>query len=517
MKNTHVIIGTCILIAGIIHGCSRDRDKTRYPNILFCLSDDQSWMHTSIMEATELHTPAFDRVATEGVLFKNAYVSCPSCAPSRAAIITGQDVYRLEEGGLLFGALPDKYKAFPMMLKEKGFHVGYTNKGYEPAKHNMEGYWSHNVLGRAYNVPLNNPPEGIRGVEYAASFRKFLEDRNTVNQPFFFWYGCFEPHRDYGDSLWAEAGINPDNIEVPGFLPDEPIVREDMANYYYEIQWFDKHLERMLEILENTGELDNTIIIVTSDNGMPFPRAKATLYEYGTHVPLAVRWGNKVKGKRKVNDFIKNTDFAPTILEALNMNIPEEISGKSFLNVLLSDKEGMVDEDRNILVTAYERHLYSRPGGLPYPVRSLRKDNWIYIKNYEPNRWPMGSPAFKAPFVGYYGDTDNSPSKTFMLENKDNFNYSTLFNLAFQKRPGEELYNLDSDPYQLHNLADEPLNKNIKKELEQELNRYLEQTDDPRVQGKSPWDNFPFFWGNYPERFKRPVEERDTSINGILQ
>ncbi|NBC84458.1 MAG: sulfatase-like hydrolase/transferase [Bacteroidetes bacterium] len=505
-----------IILIGAIMGCNHDIDQTRPPNILFCLTDDQSWTHTSIKDSHALKTPAFDRVAKEGVLFNNAYVSCPSCAPSRASIITGQYIYRLEEGGLLFGALPDKYKAFPMILRENGFHVGYTNKGYEPANQNIKGYYGNEVMGEPYNVPLTNAPEGIREIDYAAGFQKFLLDRKD-DQPFFFWFGCFEPHRKYGDSLWVTAGISPELIKVPGFLPDVSIIREDMADYYYEIQWFDQQLQKMLEILEKTGELDNTIIIVTADNGMPFPRAKATLYEYGTHVPLAIRWGNTIKSKREVDDFIKNTDLAPTILDALNIQIPEEMNGKSFLDILLSEKEGMVDPDRNTTVTAYERHLYSRPGGLPYPIRAIRKDNWVYIKNFEPDRWPMGSPDFKAPFVGVYGDMDNSPSKTFMMENKNHPDYSQLFNLAFLKRPGDELYNIESDPYQLQNRASDPEYQNIKNELEQALKAYLENTNDPRMANESPWDNYPFYHGNYTERFNKPVEERDTVINGVLQ
>ena len=179
---------------------------------------------------------------------------------------------------------------------------------------------------------------------------------------------------------------------MPAFLPDNSETRSDIADYLFEIEWFDKHLVNMIALLEEKGELENTIIIVTSDNGMPFPRAKANLYEYGTHMPLAIMWGNKIKAGRTVDDFIGAIDFAPTILDLAGIEIPDGVTGKSFRNILESEKEGMIDNKRDKIVTAIERHTYCRPGGLPYPVRAIRKGNWTYLMNFEPDRYPAGHP-----------------------------------------------------------------------------------------------------------------------------
>ncbi len=305
------------------------------------MADDQSWIHTSIMGAPEVQTPNFDRVAREGVLFNNAYCAAPSCAASRAAILSGQAMWRLREGGLLFGALPQDIPLFPLLLREAGYRVGSTFKGYGPANHQLAGYWQY-PLSPAYNDTTGHVPEGLNPVHYAKSFRRFLTERANEEQPFFFWYGAQEPHRSYQRGIGQAHGINPARVTVPEFLPDDSVVREDMADYYYEIAWFDRQLGEMLDVLEESDQLENTIVIVTSDNGMPFPRAKANLYEYGTHMPLAVRWGAKVLPNRQVDDFISFTDFAPTLLEVAGLNVPEAMTGRSFLDVLLADASGQV-------------------------------------------------------------------------------------------------------------------------------------------------------------------------------
>ena len=197
----------------------------------------------------------------------------------------------------------------------------------------------------------------ISDIDYAANFKKFLDEK-PEGTPFSFWYSAFEPHRPYDKGLGKRIGIDPSKIKVPAFLPDNEEVRSDIADYLAEIQWFDHHLQTMIDILREKGELDNTIIVVTSDNGMPFPRAKANLYEYGTHEPLAIYWGKNIKGGRTVSDLVSFTDFAPTFLEAAGVKVPEEMSGKSLMPVLKSEKQGAVDPSRNRVITYRERHAW---------------------------------------------------------------------------------------------------------------------------------------------------------------
>ncbi len=458
------------------------------PNILLVLADDQSWLHTSIAGNKVIKTPAFDRVAEEGVLFNNAFASCPSCTPSRTAILSGQDIWRTEEAGLLMGAIPKELKLFTHILDDNGFHVGYTGKGWAP------GNWSYlgltkEPLVKEYNSRLEKEiAYGIDRRDYTANFKDFLDDRKD-DEPFFFWFGSTEPHREYQFGVGEkEAGLNSADVEVPSFWPDNEIIRQDIMDYYYEIMWYDTHLAGMIYELEQAGELDNTIIIVTSDNGMPFPRAKVNLYDWGTHMPLAIRWGNQVKGGRKVDDLVSLTDLAPTILEAVGLEVPSEITGNSLMSILTSEKEGIVETSRDKVFTGLERHTYCRPEGGTYPCRAIRTHDYLYIRNFAPDKWSTGGPEFISSNKTTHGDVDACPTKAFLLENENTM--PKFFDLNFGKRPAEELYDVKNDPGQINNLAADPSYAKVKKKLAAELLDYLEKTNDPRVEGKDPWQGY---------------------------
>ena len=501
----HVLMGILILYA--CFGCKEKKEavaqKERKPNILFCISDDQSWLHTSFAKAKELQTPAFDLVATKGAYFSNAYCAASSCAPSRASILTGQDIWRLGVGGLLFGALPKEHQVFTQLLRDNGYATVWTGKGYAPAKLEGEAYWNE-PLGKGYHQYKGDYPENFMDCDYAANFELFMEERDP-EQPFFFWYGGHEPHRIYDRGAGIRTGKNADAIEVPSFLPEHDIVRSDIADYYYEIEWFDRHLAKMIKTLEATGELDHTIIIVTADNGMPFPRAKTTNYEYGTHMPLAICWGDKIKGSRTISDFVSFTDFGPTLLEAAGVDIPKEMTGQSFLS-LLTDENA---RGRQEAVSALERHTYCRPDGMPYPIRSLRKGDYLYIYNFEPDRWPAGDADFYSPHQGYYGDVDTGATREYMITQQNDPKVAALFSLSFGKRPQAELYNVSQDPENQYNLIELDSMQNIREELHNALFAYLKRTNDPRMEGKSPWDHMPYYFEGYENRHLKPIGERD--------
>jgi N-sulfoglucosamine sulfohydrolase len=482
-----------ISLVNYYSSCSR---KTKRPNILFCYTDDQSWAHTSIAGDPVVKTPNFDRVAKEGILFNNAFCAAPSCAPSRASILTGQEMWRLQEGGLLFGALPDKYKIFPKILEKSGYEIGYTGKGYWPANLESPDYWS-DPLGNEYSKHKEDTPKAMPGTDYTKNFQEFLGTKDS-QKPFFFWVGFYEPHRAYDAGVGKRNGMDINKVRVPSFLPDSPEVRSDLLDYYYEIEWTDRHLGEMIKVLEEAGELDNTIIVATSDNGMPFPRAKTTLYEYGTHMPLAIRWGQQVKSGRVVDDLVSLTDLAPTFLNAAGLAELPEMTGKSMMTTLKSKKSGRIDPRRDKVVTAIERHTWSRPEGKTYPVRAIRTYDWLYIYNFESNRWPAGDPPpFKPIFFEYYGDIDRGPTLSFMMENKDTDPYvMQLFKLSVDKRPQEELYNIRKDPDCMDNLLMNDSYDDIRIDLQIRLFNYLRETVDPRMQGKAPWDDYPFYFNN---------------------
>lgn len=459
------------------------------PNILVAISDDQAWPHTSAYGCQFVNTPAFDRVAAEGVLFSNAFCPAPSCSPSRAGLLTGRNPWQLAEGGNLWGTLPARFDAYPDLLEAAGYRVGHTHKGWAPGSVEDSGR-TRNPAGPGYNRRQNQPPTACMSAnDYTANFQDFLDAR-PHGAPFCFWYGSKEPHRPYEKGSGLRAGKRLEDVAVPPYLPDCDEVRSDLLDYALEIEWFDRHLGRMLAILEQNGELDNTIVVVTGDNGLPFPRAKANLYEQGMHVPLAVRWGNRVAGHRTVTDFVSFIDLAPTFLEAAGFDAHPDMVGRSLMNVLESSRQGRVDQRRDALVTGRERHAFCRPDNMGYPCRCIRTDDYVYIRNFAPDRWPAGNPPV-------YGDIDGSPTKHYMLAHRDDDRVAELFDKAFGKRPAEELYAVQDGYACLHNLADDAAHQNVKNRLWAKLEAILGEQADPRVAADdgADFDRYTYFGG----------------------
>ncbi len=504
-----------IILAALVAGCKKEAEKPQHPNILFAISDDQSFEHTGFAGCKFIQTPAFDRIAREGVYFSNCYAGSPGCAPSRSSIVTGRYHWQNEQSGQHASSWMKKYVPFIDLLDQNGYVTGRTGKGVGPfryARDERDSLWRKTNAGgiehshiRLKNGGANDKgyASGISRTDYFENFKYFMEHVRG-DKPFFFWYGGYEPHRVYEKDSWKRMGKSLDNVEVPGFLPDNDLIRGDLLDYAVEIEWFDRHLQRMLEYLEQTGELDNTIVIVTGDNGMPFPRAKANAYEYGVHVPMAVRYPKAFPGGRKVDDPVSFIDLAPTILEVTGTSsegmLP--ITGKSFLNILKSGGQGKVDPGRTFVMAGRERHSSSRYENRGYPQRVIRKGDFLFIWNIKPNRWPAGAPQKYDPenpdiLLPMYGldkngkyipdaafmDIDDCPSKTFIIEEHDDRVVGPYFELAVEKRPEVELFNVVSDPYCLENLAGKQKYAGVEKDLRDTMMAELKKTKDPRVVG----------------------------------
>lgn len=486
---------SCKNIAQQKQEISQRPEDSKRPNILFAISDDQSFPHASLYGDKVVSTPAFDRIAREGVLFTNAFSASPGCSPSRAALLTGRNCWQLEDAGTHDSGFPAQYVVYPDLLEQAGYFVGHTGKGWGPGNWKVSGR-TRNPAGPAFSARKLAPPtDGISKNDYAANFADFLAQR-PKGQPFCFWYGGQEPHRTFEKGSGLKAGKKLEDVQVPAFLPDTKEVRSDLLDYALEIEWFDQHLGQMLQALEQAGELDNTIIVVTSDNGMAFPRAKANLYEYGFHVPLALRWGNQVKGGRVINDVVSLIDLAPTYLEALGIKPPSAangqypMEGRSLMNILLSDKEGLVDPARSGAYAARERHSSARWQNLSYPQRSLRSKQYLYTRNFKPERWPAGDPqkyepdGTLGPMHHAYHDIDACPTHDFLVQHREDPKIGKYLQLAVDKRPEEELFDITRDPACLHNLAPDPAFKKVLVQHRNQLGAYLMQTGDPRVTGK---------------------------------
>lgn len=480
---------TFIAVVLCLHACQAKVQSQ--PNILFIISDDQSWEHVGCYGDQAVRTPAMDQLAREGVLFKNAYCAAPSCSPSRAGILSGQDIYRLEEGGVLTGFIKEKFTLFPELLEESGYHIGFTGKGYWPKTADVNGAIAE-PIGRNYGkYTYTTTPKGISRNNYTANLADFLR-QVPENEPFFFWLGFSEPHIPYETDRGLKTGIDTSKIRVPSFLPDLPLTRLNLADYLSEIEWADQMLDSVMQLLEKYQLMENTLIVFTSDNGMPFPRSKSTLYNHGVHMPLICKWEEKIDGGRVVDDPLSLIDLAPTFLDLAGLEIPDQMTGKSISKLLFSGQSGIIEPERDFVATAFEKHTSCREGQLGFPRRAIHTIEWTYIRNFEPERWPMGDPNVYIEDWGFYGECDPGRLKHHMLDHRSDTEMQAFFNVCFGKVLPEELYRIKKDPDMLNNLASDPAYEDIVGELRIKLLNYLRETKDPRMTGLSPWDKYYF-------------------------
>jgi arylsulfatase A-like enzyme len=465
-----LLSSSLLLVAGALAAAAAD---TR-PNILYCLADDWSWPHAGVYGDRVIRTPTFDRVAREGMRFNYCFSAASSCTPSRAAMLTGQYPHRLEEGSCLWGFLPKKFPVYPDLLEKAGYVVGSTRKGWGPGDFRAGGF-THNPAGPSFKD--------------LAAFLKTVPD----GKPFCFWFGSHDPHRPYQAGSGASIGLKTDHVALPPFWPDNEVSRNDVLDYYGRVERYDREVGELLDLLDKTGKLTNTLVIMTGDNGWPFPRCKANLYDGGTRQPLAVRWPAKCQAGQVCDDFINLMDFAPTCLEAAGLKPLPEMTGHSFLGLVTgAEKPG----SRNTVFLERERHANVRASDAGYPVRAIRTREFLYLRNLRPDRWPAGDPqAHKDPNRAF-GDCDDGPTKNYILDHRDEPGMQQLFRLCFGKRPAEELYDLSKDPHQINNLAGHPEFAAAQKQLRAQLDQWMKDTADPRaVKDDDHWDSYPYFGG----------------------
>lgn len=503
---------------GLASGCVQAAENR--PNILFLFADDWG-QHASIYakvygEGTvndALTTPNFDRLAREGVLFKNAFVNAPSCTPCRSSLLSGQYFWRTEMGAVLQGAIWDmKIPSYPLLLEESGYHIGFTHKVWSPGTVKNAPYGAtrneYKKGGSNFNGFSQFVTEQVsKGTSISAAkeilmqqtrenFRQFLEARKT-GEPFCYWFGPTNVHRKWikgsGKALWD---LDPDDLKgkMPPFLPDVHEVREDLIDYFGEAMGFDMAIGVLVEELKRIGEYENTLIAVSGDHGAPgFPHGKCNLYDFGSKVSLVIS-GAGVNGGRIVDDFVSLPDLAPTFLEAGGVAIPDTMTATSIWPVLNSTREGQVDPSRKEVYIGRERHVRTaREGNLPYPQRAIRTKDYLLIINFEPDRYPQGDPynlgTAKEPTLeeleqdtfATLPDEDAGPAKAWLVKNRDNPQWKTYFEHAYGKRPQYELYVIKNDPYQMQNVASNAEYKDVLEGLKKRLLSEMEETGDPRL------------------------------------
>ena len=444
------------------------------PNILFLFADNWLYDHAGANGDHVVKTPVFDRMAREGTRFTHAFCPVPSCGPTRSSLVTGRAAHQLEEIANHGGRFAGKFRVFTDALTTSGYHTGYMGKGWAPGIY--EGF------GRTIS------PTG----KLYKDFLEFLAKREP-GQPFFFWHGSTHTAlRFWKPGLGRSRGIDPAKVSVPGYLPDAPAVREEIADYLACVEVMDAEFGAAIARLEKSGELANTIIIHTSDNGWQMPRGLGSVHDAGTHVPLAVRWPGKIAAGRVVGDFVSVTDYAPTILELAGLRPWPEMTARSFADILLGKPSAVV---RDHVFVERERHANVRRGDQSYPVRGVRTRDFLYLRNLRPKRWPSGDPIVYHS-VGDYGDVDPSRTKAHILAHRNDPGMAKFVSLILKKRPAEELYDVRNDPEQLNNIAAQPAYAAALAQHRARVDQWMKDTADPRLDPNyDEFDKYPYYGG----------------------
>lgn len=515
------------------------------PNILFCFADD--WGRYASIYATLdktpslnqiVRTPNIDRVAREGVVFRRAFVNAPSCTPCRSALLSGRHFFNTGRGAILQTAQWDAtIPSYPHLLRDAGYHIGETYKVWSPGTPNDAPFGAGKYAWeKAGNLPNNfsgnvtemlNKGQSLAAArekihaQVKANFEAFLADRKP-GQPWHYWFGPTNTHRRWikgsGKKLW---GIEPDSLrgKLPPFLPDVPEVREDVADYLGEVQAYDAYIGVLLKHLEETGELDNTLIVISGDHGMPgVPNGKCNLYDFGTSVALVARLPKAMRSRagRVVDDLVSLPDLAPTFLEVAGVALPAGMNARSLLNLLRARKNGQIEASRTWVIAGRERHVaFANENNLPYPQRSLRTLEFLYIRNFKPDRWPLGYPVtvtetsapsqqeLEEQTYAAFADMDASPTKAWLVLHRNEPQWKRFYDIAFARRPGEELYDLRKDPFQMHNIAADPKYASDKARLAAQLLKILTEAGDPRVTGDAQTFERPPFTDPSPQQPQR--------------
>lgn len=550
MRDTvrHLVFLSGLLVLGeLIEAPPVHSAETRHPNVLFVFADDWGRYASAYAKLDGpgsindvVRTPHFDRLASRGVLFRNAFVNAPSCTPCRSSLLSGQYFWRTGRGAILQGAVWDsKIPSFPLLLKDAGYQLGKSFKVWSPgtpadAPYGGQAYAFQQAGGRFNQFSQNATKQVAAGKsieeakralfdEVRGNFRSFLTQREA-SRPFCFWFGPTNVHRTWikgsGKALW---GFDPDALQgkMPPFLPDVPEIREDLVDYFGEIAAFDEALGVLIAELQQSGELDRTLIVVSGDHGAPgFPHGKCNLYDFGLRVSLAIA-GPGVPGGRVVDDFVSLPDLAPTFLEVGGVGAPKVMTGRSLWPILKSDRSGLVDPERTWVLAGRERHVeMARAGHLPYPQRCLRTADYSFIINFRPERFPLGDPyrlngndpptaeeVTQSTFVTH-PDEDAGPTKAWLVERRTDPEWKRYYEHAYGKRPREELFDLKKDPHQMHNVATDPAYAKTVADLRERLLNELHRSGDPRVVEDGKYFETPPLAGPLPADVTPPKRQK---------
>lgn len=462
-----IVFGCFFLVVLTTNGFGQHKEK---PNFIFFIVDDVGWRDIGCYGNTIVQTPHIDQLAASGMKFENAYLTTSSCSPSRSSIITGR--YPHNTGAPeLHDPLPVDQIMFPELLRNAGYYTVLSGK---------------NHMGTHTKRAFNTISKG-KGPGGQEDWLSIIQER-PKDKPFFFWFASFDAHRDW---QFDKNGITykADEIEVPPMFYDGPITRNDLAGYYHEISRIDYFLGEIKKELKKQNLLDNTYIIFMSDNGSPFPRNKARLYDSGIKTPLIIA-GPQVK-PRNVTDLVSAIDIAPTVLGLAGLETIETIQGQSFQGLLKSHR---TDSHRDFVFAEHNWHVFQAH------ERMVRYKDWVYIRNAYPKRgnyaaestrhFPAGNELWDAYEQGL---TRPEQEDIFLIP-----------------REPEELYHLASDPHQFHNLAKEADHHKILDFLRMVMNQWIKDTGDS-IPEEPTRDRDDIYGNRLPGKWKKG--EKPGAIN----
>lgn len=423
-----------LLVIFPIVACAADA-----PNVVIIIADDMATEDCGAYGHPRIQTPNLDRLAKQGMRFDRAFLTCSSCSPSRASLLTGR--YPHQTGAeQLHWPLPAEQMLFTTPLREAGYWTAAVGK------------WH---LGAAAKKQFDLVREG-GGPSGCEHWVPVLRER-PKEKPFFLWLAAIDPHRPYESGIIPKPHT-PEDAVVPPYLPDTQTVRADLAAYYDEISRLDKFVGEVINELDRQKIADNTIVIFLSDNGRPFPRCKTTVYDSGIRTPFLVRWPSRVQPGSVCGRLVSAVDLAPTVLRLAGIQ-----PGTSFVGV---DFSPLLNEPSQ----AVRKYVFAERNWHDYEARNraIRSERFRLIRN-DYRDLPNTPPA----------DAVRSPSFNELIRLRKSGELTTPLRACFTvPLPKYELYDVDADPHELTNLAEDPQYAATLTELLAALDAWAQETSD---------------------------------------
>ncbi len=427
------------------------------PNVVLFIADDVSWNDYGCYGNTAARTPNIDALAAQGMRFDRAFLTASSCSPSRSSIVTGRYPHNNGKAAELHKPVSGHIPWFPELLRDAGYYTALSGK------HHM-----------STTAPKTGPQarplafdhvDGGRSKDNSGGHANWVSvvENRPQDKPFFFWFAAYDAHRGWdADRQWDVdrygAMHKAEDVIVPPFLSDDSETRQDLASYYNEVTRFDHYIGEVVAELKKQNAFENTLLFVMADNGRPFPRAKTRLHDSGMKTALVAHWPRGIKQTGTSDSLVSVIDLAPTVLSVAGCKVPPTMQGLSMVPLL----QNTTDAIRSYAFSEHNWHDYEAHG------RSVRHGDYLLLRNFRPYL-PWQGPA----------DSVRSPSHQNLLALRQSGGLSEAQQDVFlTPRPAVELYNFNTDPHQLKNLAGRPELAASQQQLAAVLDRWMDETGD---------------------------------------